>query len=211
MKRRRAYHGDALTLRVVMDRAYSATLNGRRIENPPGSDLREAVIIRAAMYARRVGRPLPVDVEESRAECTLLVHPNGAVEALGLVGRQRAQRWLPLTTSSADLPNTMPSSAPPASLDQTRPTRSGRLKGRARDPLARTADTATSGQGGLKSLPRYGERPGVLLDSQAQGPDMDSVTTPANYDDETVRLAAQHLGLTPDALAAALWDAEQNR
>lgn len=194
----RDYRGDVLTLQVVMDRAHSATMNGRRIESGPGSDLREAVVVRAAAHARRIGRPLPMVVHESKSECSLLVHPDGRVEALGFRGRQRAQRWVP-----PEHPLTRAAAAESGPLGSSRPTQ--RRASGAPAPVMAPASEAHSN---LAGLPRYGERPNPQPSRRAADPDARERTAPRSFDDDSVRLAAQRLGLTPEALVAALSAAE---
>jgi hypothetical protein len=188
--RQRDYRGDVLTLQVHMDRPHSATINGRRVEGGPGHDLRNAVVAQAAAFAARVGRALPMIVQEPGADCALLVGPDGDIAVLGRRGRHHVERWLPTSHVPASKGATAPN---PAALTKARRRRlpAGRLQlaGNMDDNVASTSRTST--------LPRYGKRP------SAQAPTVETVP-PVTITDDAMRMAAQRLGLTPDALAAAL-------
>lgn len=193
---RHDYRGDILTVQVTVDRAHSATVNGRRVQAEPGVDLRALVVDHVARHARRLGRPLPMVVRESRAACTLLVHPDGNVEPLGLRGGQQAQRWLP--AERPPIPG-QDNESPAASRSHSRWRRAA--------PAAPAANGAAALPSRRSSLPRYGASPdtaAVTPLTPDAAPAASAPAPPQGYGDDILRLAAERLGLSPDALAAAL-------
>jgi len=179
-----------------MDRPHSATINGRRVQGGRERNLREVVVAQAAAFAARVGRALPMIVQEPGADCALLVGPDGDIEVLGRRGRHHVERWQPTTLV-------------PASESPTAPTSEASTKARRRGLLAARLQPAditgddVAPASGTSALPRYGKRP------SAHAPTVETAS-PVTVTDDALRMAAQRLGLTPAALAAALRTADQD-
>jgi len=135
-------------------------------------------------------------VQEPGADCALLVGPDGDIAVLGRRGRHHVERWSPTSH--------VPASKVPTAPDPEAPTKARRRRLPAgRLQLAGNTGSDVASTSRTSALPRYGERP------RAEAPTVKTVL-PVTITDDAVRMAAQRLGLTPDALAAALCTAGED-